>query len=77
MVVCRKPPKGWVCTYVRDHEGACEAIRERKPVHFLRRNETGQLERLVTDGKWIGWVSAEVGTRYWFVWQAIAKARGI
>lgn len=76
-MVCKRPPKGWVCTMDKDHVGTCETIRERVPVHFLRRNEQGQLERLVTDGKWVGWISAERGTRGWVVWQAIAKARGI
>lgn len=77
VVNCRRAPKGYICTYTKDHDGVCEAVRERRPVHFLRRSETGQLERLVTDGKWVGWVSAEIGTRGWIIWQAIAKARGI
>lgn len=77
MASCRRAPKGYLCVYEKDHAGTCEAVRERGNVHFLRRNETGQLERLVTDGKWTGWISAEPGTRYWWVWQAIAKARGI
>lgn len=76
-MVCKRPPKGWICVLDREHEGDCDAHRDRQPVHFLRRNEKGKLERLVTDGKWVGWVSAERGTRGWIVWQAIAKARGI
>ena len=76
-MVCRKPPKGWICGGEQDHNGPCSATRVRGPVHFLRRNQHGQLERLVTDGKWIGWVSAEKGTRGWLVWQSIAKVRGI
>lgn len=75
-MVCKRPPKGWICTLHRDHEGTCDTARERQPVHFLRRND-GKLERLVTDGNWVGWVSAERGTRGWIVWQAIARARGI
>lgn len=79
VMVCRRPPKGWICTMNREHEGVCDTVRERQPVHFLRRNERGKLERLVSsaDGKWVGWVSAERGTRGWVIWQAIAKARGI
>lgn len=76
-MVCKRPPKGWICDQPMNHEGDCDAHPNIAPVHFLRRNNKGKLERLVTDGTWTGWVSAAPGTRYWVVWAAIAKARGI
>lgn len=74
---CRRPPRGWICTREADHDGACAAHPTVQAVHFLRRNEHGNLERLVTDGKWTGWVSAERPSRGWVMWKAIARARGI
>lgn len=76
-MVCRKPPKGWICTLAQDHAGTCVAQPTVQNVHFLRRNQHGNLERLVTDGKWTGWVTAERPARGWYLWQLVAKVRGI
>lgn len=76
-MVCRRPPKGWICTRDKDHDGACAAHPINVPLRFLRRNDCGKLERLVTDGEWTGWISAERPARYWWVWASIARTRGI
>jgi hypothetical protein len=47
------------------------------PLFFLRRNDKGKLERLVSDGVGAYWISAEKPSRFWYVWAGIAKARGI
>lgn len=77
MISCKKPPKGWACKKPAGHEGSCPAYPTNIPLTFLRRNDAGKLERLVSNGQWTGWISAERPSRYWYVWQAIAKARGI
>lgn len=77
MTTCRKPPKGWACKKEAGHEGSCPAYPTNIPLKFLRRNEKGKLERLVSNGEWTGWISAERPSRHWVVWQAIARARGI
>lgn len=76
-MVCKNTPKGWNCTRARDHEGPCALKPVNVPLHFLRRGHGGKLERLVTDGNEAYWISAERPSRYWYVFQAIAKARGI
>lgn len=76
-MVCKNTPKGWRCTRARDHEGSCALTPVNVPLHFLRRNQNGKLERLVSDGNSAYWISAEKPSRYWYVWQALAKARGI
>lgn len=76
-MVCKNTPKGWRCTRTRDHEGSCALTPNNAPLRFLRRNENGQLQRLVSDGHSAYWISAEKPSRYWYVWQAIAQARGI
>lgn len=77
MASCRRPPKGWACKKDAGHEGSCPAYPTNIPLKFLRRNEQGKLERLVSNGEWTGWISAERPARYWWVWESIAKARGI
>lgn len=76
-MVCKRPPKGWICVNTPNHEGECEARPLIEPMHFLRRNSKGKLERLVTNGEWTGWINAERPARYWYIWAAIARARGI
>lgn len=76
-MVCKNTPKGWKCTRARDHEGSCALTPINAPLRFLRRNEKGNLERLVSDGTAAYWISAEKPSRYWYVWASIAKARGI
>lgn len=76
-MVCRKPPKGWICPLPSNHDGSCAAHPTNIPLKFLRRNAKGKLERLVSDGVWSGWINAEYPARYWWVWKSIAKARGI
>jgi hypothetical protein len=76
-MICSKAPKGWKCGRDKDHAGACEVRPVNVPLHFLRRNPEGKLERLVSNGQWTGWISAERPSRYWYVWASLAKARGI
>lgn len=77
MAVCRLPPKGWACKRPGGHEGSCPAYPTNVALKFLRRNDNGKLERLVSNGVWTGWISAEYPSRYWYMFKAIAKARGI
>lgn len=76
-MVCKGTPKGWRCKRQADHNGPCALIPVNAPLHFLRRSDAGKLERLVSDGNSAYWISAEKPSRYWAVWAAIAKARGI
>jgi hypothetical protein len=78
MASYRRPPKGWACKKEAGHEGSCPAYPTNIPLKFLRRNEKGKLERLVSNGEWTGLDFGGSGQHgYWWVWESIARARGI